>query len=98
MVRRLHCYRFMTIERLNAITGGIIQCAIEVHRVLGPGLMEKIYLVCLCYELRARGLTVVTDRVLPIHYKDITFDIGYRIDVLVEDEIILELKAIETVL
>jgi GxxExxY protein len=87
----------MTIDRLNAITLTIIQCAIEVHRVLGPGLLERIYLVCLCYELRGRGLTVVAQRVLPIHYKEFTFDLGYRIDVLVEDEIIVELKAVETV-
>ena len=88
----------MTVERLNAITLIIIQCAIEVHRTLGPGLLERIYLVCLCYELRNRGLTVVAQRVLPIHYKEMVFDLGYRIDVLVEDEIILELKAVEMVL
>jgi GxxExxY protein len=85
-------------ERLNAISLAVIQSAIEVHRALGPGLLERVYQVCLSYELRQRGLTIVTERVLPIYYKSVVFDVGYRIDMLVEDEVIVELKSVETVL
>jgi GxxExxY protein len=88
----------MDLQRLNAMSLVIIQAAIEVHRVLGPGLLERVYHTCFCYELRERGLSIVTELVLPIHYKNVVFDIGYRIDVLVEGEIIVELKSVETAL
>jgi GxxExxY protein len=90
--------RGMDAQRLNAISLVIVQSAIEVHRVLGPGLLESVYRSCLCYELRERGLAVATELVLPIHYKSAVFDIGYRIDLLVGREIIVELKSVETVL
>ena len=88
----------MEEERLNAISLVVVQSAIDVHRVLGPGLLERVYQVCLSHELRQRGLTIVTERMLPIYYKNVVLDVGYRIDMLVEDEIIVELKSIETVL
>lgn len=88
----------MDNEHLNEISLAVVQCAIEVHRILGPGLLESVYQVCLCYELRERGMGVVTEQVLPISYKNVVFDVGYQIDLLVEDSIIVELKSIETVL
>ena len=65
---------------------------------LGPGLLEIVYHACLSYELRERGLAVETELVLPIRYKSVLFDIGYRIDLLVESEIIAELKSVEAAL
>jgi len=80
------------------LSNKIIGCAIEVHKILGPGLLESAYKECLCYEFRQKGLRFVTEKPVPIIYKGIKLDCGYRIDILVEDEIILELKAIEGIL
>jgi GxxExxY protein len=70
----------MTLHRLNHISYLIIQAAIEVHRILGPGLLESIYRACLIYELRERGLTVVAEQLMPLRYKGLIFDAAYRID------------------
>ena len=67
----------------NRITEQMIGAAIEVHRALGPGLLESAYQACLVYELTQRGLKVENQKVLPVVYKDITLDCGYRIDLLV---------------
>jgi GxxExxY protein len=61
-------------------------------------LLERVYHACFCYELRQRGLNIRTEVIVPVRYKDMAFDINYRIDVLVEDEIIVELKSVETAL
>jgi len=82
-------------SQLNVITGQIIGAAIEVHRQLGPGLLESAYETCLAYELSQRGLHVVRQKSLPIVYKNIKLDQGYRIDLLVEDLVIVELKVVE---
>jgi GxxExxY protein len=82
----------------NHITGEIIGAAIEVHRVLGPGLLESTYMPCLEYELGARKLRFVTGRTVPIVYKGIALNTAYRIDLLVEDIVIVELKSVERVL
>lgn len=74
------------------LTKEIIGAAIEVHRTLGPGLLESAYEQCLCYELSQRGLKVVRQVPLPIKYKEVTLDCGYRVDILVEDRVVLELK------
>ena len=79
----------------NEITGEIIGCAIEVHNHLGPGLLESAYQECLCYELDKAGLLYVKEKSLPIVYKDIKLDHGYRIDILVENKIVIELKTVE---
>jgi GxxExxY protein len=79
----------------NKITENIIGCAIEVHRALGPGLLESAYQECLLYELRAMGYSVQKEVSRPIVYKDITLNQGYRIDLLVENKIVVELKTVE---
>jgi GxxExxY protein len=84
----------LTNHPLNSLTSTIIKCAIEVHRVLGPGLLESIYTTCLTYELRAAGLRVETEVALPVKYKSMTFDCGYKIDLLVEDAVIVEVKSV----
>ena len=73
----------------------ILDCAFMVHSELGPGLLENAYEECLCYELRNAGLRVEKQKPLPLVYKEIRLDAGYRIDLLVEDSIIIELKAVE---
>ena len=76
----------------------VIGAAIEVHRQLGPGLLESAYQACLAHELALRGILFVSQLDLPLTYKGVQLDVGYRIDLLVEDKIILELKAVEKVL
>jgi GxxExxY protein len=88
----------VNVRDLNGITQGIIAAAIEVHRHLGPGLLESAYQECLCYELSRMGLAFVREVHLPVTYKGIQLDCSYRIDLLVEDEIIVELKSVEQVL
>lgn len=80
------------------LTEQVIGGAIEVHRILGPGLLESAYEECLCHEFRLRGLKFQRQVPLPIQYKGINLDCGYRIDVVVEDAVILELKCVEHVL
>ena len=79
----------------DKITENIIGCAIQVHRALGPGLLESAYQECLLYELKAMGYSVQKEITQPIIYKDITLDHGYRIDLLVENKIVIELKTVE---
>ncbi|HSD15185.1 MAG TPA: GxxExxY protein [Flavobacterium sp.] len=83
-------------EELNALSYKIIGLAIEVHRQLGPGLLESAYQACLYYELKNAGLRVEKEKALPITYKDIKLDHGYRIDLLVENKIVIELKTVES--
>jgi GxxExxY protein len=80
------------------LTEQIIGAAVEVHRALGPGLLESAYEECLCRELGLRGLKFQRQVPLPIEYKGVKLDCGYRLDLIVQDEIILELKCIERVL
>ena len=84
-------------EELNEISRQIIGAAIEVHRALGPGLLEATYEVCLAYELSQRGLAVERQKHLPIVYKTIELDAAYRLDLLVERRVIVELKAVDQV-
>jgi GxxExxY protein len=85
-------------HRINEITQNIIAAAIDVHRALGPGLLESAYEACLAFELRDRGLKVETQKGLPVKYRGILLDCGYRIDLFVEEEVIVELKAVEKIL
>ena len=78
---------------INDITQSIIGAAIEVHRRLGPGLLESAYRVCLAYELRKRGFTVVEEQPIPVVYDDVKLECGFRADLLVNGEVIVELKA-----
>ena len=79
-------------------TAAIIGAAIEVHRQLGPGLLESAYEQCLCHELHLRGLPFTCQVNLPVAYKGLKLDCGYKIDVIVNDEVIVELKAVEKIL
>jgi len=79
-------------------TAAIIGAAIEVHRQLGPGLLESAYEQCLCHELHLRRLPFKCQVDLPVSYKDLHLDCGYKIDVIVNDEVIVELKAVERIL
>ncbi len=88
----------MDRQALDRITLTIIQEAIEVHRILGPGLLESLYRECLVSELRECGLKVIVEELVPIFYKGRPLNGHYRIDMLVEDSVIVELKSIETVL
>ena len=81
-------------EESDTLTGDIIGAAIEVHRALGPGLLESAYELCLMYELRLRRLNVEHQKPLPIFYKDVILDCGYRLDIVVENQIIVEIKAV----
>jgi GxxExxY protein len=82
----------------DPLTERIIGFAIEVHRQLGPGLLESAYEECLCYELRQGGLAFRQQVSLPVMYKAIRLDCGYRIDIIVEEKVILELKTVERLL
>jgi GxxExxY protein len=84
--------------REDCITGEIIGAAIEVHRELGPGLLESAYEQCLCHELSLRGLAFQRQVELPVVYKGVRLDCGYRIDVVVENVVVLELKAVDKLL
>lgn len=76
----------------NEVSEKIIGCAIEVHKSLGPGLLESAYLECLFYELQSMGLKVEKQRALPLVYKEIKLDAGYRLDLIVEDKVIIEVN------
>ncbi|MCW4469344.1 GxxExxY protein [Flavobacterium sp. MFBS3-15] len=80
---------------INELTHKVIGLAIEVHRTLGPGLLESAYCECLSYEIKNSGLFVEREKILPIKYKGITIDHGYRIDLVVENKLVLELKTVE---
>ena len=86
------------VEELNRLSNETIGAAIEVHRNLGPGLLESAYESCLSWELRQRGIAVENQVPVPIRYKGIALDEGYRIDMLVEGKLLLEVKSIDTVL
>ena len=82
----------------NELSRIIIGAAIEVHRILGPGLLESVYRDCLAYELRSRGLNVEQEKSLPICYKELQVPSAYRLDLLIEHKIIVELKAVDILL
>lgn len=81
-------------QRLNTITGSIVDAAMQVHRTLGPGLLEGAYEVCLAYELTKRGFAVERQVICPIVYDEVALIEGYRLDLLVESAVIVELKAV----
>ncbi len=80
---------------INEVTDKVIAAAIEVHRTLGPGLLESAYEACLAFELTQRGLAFERQKSLPVTYKGVHIDCGYRLDFLVEDQVIVELKAVQ---
>ena len=82
---------------VNTLSSSIIGAAIEVHKAIGPGLLESAYEECMCHELNIRGFAFERQRPLTVRYKGIYLDCGYRLDVVVEGAIILELKSCETI-
>jgi GxxExxY protein len=80
----------------NELATIIIGCAIEVHRNLGPGLLEKTYRECLAYELQKSGLSVEKEKTLPLIYKDVHLEQGFRMDIVVEKKVVIEIKTVET--
>jgi GxxExxY protein len=82
-------------KEFTELSKKVIGCAIEVHKTLGPGLLESAYQQCLCHELRLNGIAFDVEKPLPVNYKGCRLDCGYRMDIVVEDEIIIELKSVE---
>ncbi|MBX3046430.1 MAG: GxxExxY protein [Anaerolineales bacterium] len=84
-------------ERANELSKQIIGAAIEVHSTLGPGLLESAYLTSLCHEMSLRGIAFAREVALPVKYKDVKLDAGYRMDLLVEGLVIVETKTVERI-
>ena len=84
-------------QRINAITQAVIGAAMEVHRTLGPGLLESAYQECLCRELSVRGIPFERERALPVEYKNVRLECGYRLDLLVAGAVVVEVKAVEAI-
>lgn len=84
-------------SHLNQITQAIIGAAMEVHRALGPGLLESAYQECLCRELTVRGIAYERERPIPLEYKGTRLECGYRLDILVASEVVVEVKSVETI-
>ena len=85
-------------EQLNHFSGKILEAAFKVHSKFGPGLLEKAYESCLILELNKFGLNVESQATLPVHYDDMCIDFGYRVDLVVENCILIELKSVEKIL
>lgn len=88
---RSHTYR------INDITGAIVNSAMKVHSLLGPGLLESAYQACLAHELRSRGFAVATEVPLPVVYEGKKLEVGYRIDLVVENRVVIEVKSVEAI-
>jgi len=84
-------------SHLNQLTESVIGAAMEVHRSLGPGLLESVYQECLCRELLVRGIPFERERALPLEYKGVHLECGYRLDMLVANAVVVEVKAIEAI-
>lgn len=85
------------IFRINDITGAIVNSAMKVHTILGPGLLESAYQACLAHELRDRGFGVATELPLPVVYEGRKLEVGYRIDLVVESRVVVEVKSIDAI-
>ncbi len=85
-------------DRLSKITETIIGCAINVHKELGPGLLESAYEACLLYDLSQTKMKIENQKPLPIIYKNVKLNCGYRLDLIIEDEVIVEIKSVEKML
>lgn len=80
----------------NEISKIVVDCAIKIHKNLGPGLLESAYEECMYYELKKIGLTVDKQKALPLVYEDIKLEIGYRIDLIIENKVVVEIKSVDT--
>ncbi|MEN6450585.1 MAG: GxxExxY protein [Thermoguttaceae bacterium] len=88
----------MSAQDVNQISGHIVDAAMKVHSALGPGLLESAYEACLLFELHKRRLKAINQVQLPVVYESVTIDAGYRIDLLVEDAVVVELKSVDKIL
>ncbi|MDX2173996.1 MAG: GxxExxY protein [Bacteroidota bacterium] len=79
----------------NEIATIIVECSLKVHKALGPGLLESAYEECLFYELKKQNLKIEKQKGLPLIYNEVNLDVGYRLDILVENKVIIEIKAVE---
>jgi GxxExxY protein len=86
----------VTAEKLNEITSNIITTAIDIHRAFGPGLFESAYLACLCHDLRSTGVHVELQKPIRLVYRGVNIECAYRADLVVEDSVLVEVKALET--
>jgi GxxExxY protein len=99
MTRTLNIHRGdAEARRFDEISDVVIGACIDIHKNLGPGLLESAYEECLCYELSVRGLSFERQKALPVTYKAVKLDCGYRLDLVVAGQVLVELKAVETVL
>ena len=85
----------MKVNEVNEVSGQVVDAAIKVHTALGPGLLESAYEACLMHELEKRGLKTERQVGLPVEYDGVRIDVGYRLDLLVDNQVIVELKAVE---
>ena len=88
----------MAVLDVNEISGLIVDCAICVHKTVGPGLLESVYETCLTYELRQRGLKVEVQVAVPVEYRGVFLEKGFRLDLIVENQVIVELKAVNQIM
>jgi len=86
----------MNDEELNLLTRKIIGLSIDIHTALGPGLLESAYKACLFYKISQSGLNVEKEKPIPLFYKGVRLDCGYRVDLLVQDQLVIEVKSVET--
>lgn len=84
-------------NELNSITSQIIGASIKIHPVMGPGLLESVYLTCLCYELKKAGLIVEREKIVPLYYEGVQLNQSYRLDLLVQEKVVVEVKAVESI-
>lgn len=82
----------------NEISKIVMECAIEIHKTLGPGLLESVYQNCLAYELANAGLFVEKEKILPVYYRELILESGFRVDLMVSNKVIIEVKSIENIL
>ncbi len=86
----------ITIMSENEISKIVYECALKVHKHLGPGLLESTYEECLCFELKKHGLAVEKQKPLPLIYEEVKLDVGYRVDLMIDNKFIIELKSVES--
>jgi len=84
-------------DQLNHFSGKVLECASKVHSILGPGLLEGAYEACLMHELNKLGVCVKSQAVLPVHYDGVNIDLGYRVDLIIANSILVELKSVENI-
>jgi GxxExxY protein len=98
MQNGIHNRRDAETQSFNELTERVIGACIEIHRSLGPGLLESAYEECLCHELSVAGIGFERQKPLPVRYKNVKLDCGYRLDLVVEQKVIVELKTVESLL